>query len=137
MRTEMTPAVRFALRVARRVGVTLGGVFLMVVGLAGLVLPVLPGWLLIVAGLGLLATEYTWARRVVLVARRRAHEARLRARSRRSARRRPAAAGRPSGGRAASSRDGLGGGVVIELEDVIDLRDDDQIRRPGRDRLAR
>lgn len=134
MRTEMTPALRFA----RRVGVTLGGVFLMVVGLAGLVLPVLPGWLLIVAGLGLLATEYTWAHRAVLVARRRAHEARLRARRGRSARRWPAAAGgQPSGGRADGSRDGSGGEVVVELEDVIDLREEGRVESPGRDRLAR
>lgn len=42
-------------------------------GLLGLVLPIMPGWLLIVAGLSLWATEFVWAGRVVEGARRRLH----------------------------------------------------------------
>jgi uncharacterized protein (TIGR02611 family) len=34
-------------------------------GIAGLILPVLPGWALIFVGLGLLATEFAWAERVL------------------------------------------------------------------------
>lgn len=49
-----------ALRLARLVG---GGV-LLVSGLAGLVLPVLPGWLLIIPGLGLWSHEFAWAARL-------------------------------------------------------------------------
>lgn len=48
------------IRVARIVA----GTALMVAGVVGLVLPVLPGWLLIVPGLTLLSTEFRWAMRV-------------------------------------------------------------------------
>ncbi len=48
------------------------GVALILVGIAGLVLPFLPGWLLIIAGLALLSTEYVWARRLTEGARRHA-----------------------------------------------------------------
>lgn len=34
-------------------------------GIAGLVLPVLPGWALIFVGIGILATEFAWARWVL------------------------------------------------------------------------
>lgn len=37
------------------------GIGLVVIGLAGLVLPVMPGWLFIVPGLSLLSTEFRWA----------------------------------------------------------------------------
>lgn len=40
------------------------GIALVSIGLVGLVLPFLPGWLLIVGGLALLSTEYVWARRL-------------------------------------------------------------------------
>lgn len=43
-----------------RVGVTLVGVAVIVIGVVLLPLPG-PGWLIIFAGLGLLATEYRWA----------------------------------------------------------------------------
>lgn len=52
----------------------LGGA-LITVGLIGLVLPFLPGWLLIIAGLAVLSTEYVWARRLTEGARRRAKSA--------------------------------------------------------------
>jgi hypothetical protein len=41
------------------------GTTLVVVGMAGLVLPILPGWLLIIAGLALLARDFFWARRLL------------------------------------------------------------------------
>ena len=42
-----------------------GGWLLIVAGLAGVVLPILPGIPLLLAGLGLLACEYVWARRML------------------------------------------------------------------------
>ncbi|MGH9570830.1 MAG: PGPGW domain-containing protein [Candidatus Angelobacter sp.] len=47
----------------RRVLVGTAGWSLLVLGLAGLFLPVLPGVLLALVGLALLSTEYHWARR--------------------------------------------------------------------------
>jgi uncharacterized protein len=41
----------------------IGGWLLILVGIAGCVLPILPGVPLILAGLALLAEEYAWARR--------------------------------------------------------------------------
>src|SRR5258706_10227707 len=51
-------------RLAWRVGVTLLGVAVIVLGIVLLPLPG-PGWLIIFAGLGLLATEYPWAARLL------------------------------------------------------------------------
>jgi hypothetical protein len=48
-------------RGTRRAAVTLIGFALVAIGLAGLLLPVLPGWLLIVAGFAVLSREYAWA----------------------------------------------------------------------------
>ena len=45
----------------RRVGVSIAGILLILVGLVGLALPILPGWLLIFAGFAVLSTEYVWA----------------------------------------------------------------------------
>lgn len=69
------PVARFVLRSARRAGVTLAGFTLLCIGVAGLLLPVLPGWLLIVAAPAVLATEYSWARRALVHARKRAQQA--------------------------------------------------------------
>jgi uncharacterized protein YqgC (DUF456 family) len=33
--------------------------------LIGLLLPIVPGWLLIIAGLAILGTEFVWARRLL------------------------------------------------------------------------
>jgi uncharacterized protein (TIGR02611 family) len=52
-----------------RIGVTVTGVLVVVVGIVLLPLPG-PGWLIIFAGLGILATEYTWALRLLRLARR-------------------------------------------------------------------
>lgn len=48
---------------ARIARITAGGV-LLALGLVGLVLPVMPGWLLIIPGLSLLAGEFVWAARL-------------------------------------------------------------------------
>ena len=42
----------------KRIGVFVLGVFLIVVGMAGLVLPILPGWVMIFLGLSLIAPEF-------------------------------------------------------------------------------
>jgi uncharacterized protein (TIGR02611 family) len=65
-------ATRALVHATRRVVVTVVGFALLAVGLAGMVLPVLPGWLLILAALAMLATEYSWARLALESARRRA-----------------------------------------------------------------
>jgi hypothetical protein len=52
---------RFVVRGTRRAALTLIGFALVGIGLAGLVLPVLPGWLLILAGFAVLSREYSWA----------------------------------------------------------------------------
>jgi hypothetical protein len=57
---------RFIARSGKRIAVTIVGVAVLLVGLAGLLLPILPGWALIFVGLGILATEYVWARRLLL-----------------------------------------------------------------------
>ena len=49
----------------KRIGVTLVGVLLIVVGILGLALPILPGIVLIVAGLAVLGTEFERPRRWV------------------------------------------------------------------------
>lgn len=51
-------------RLGWRIGVTIVGVAVIVGGVVLLPLPG-PGWLIIFAGLGILATEYEWARRLL------------------------------------------------------------------------
>lgn len=51
-------------RIAWRVGVTVVGVAVIVAGVILLPLPG-PGWLIIFGGLGILATEYAWAARLL------------------------------------------------------------------------
>ena len=48
------------------------GFTMLLVGLVGLVLPLLPGWLLLIGGLAVLSTEYLWAKRLSEGARKRA-----------------------------------------------------------------
>lgn len=48
-----------------RLGVIVAGSVLVLAGIAGLFLPIVPGWLLIIPGLALLATEFVWAERVL------------------------------------------------------------------------
>jgi len=59
---------RFIRRSGKRIAVTVAGFAVLLLGIAGLALPVLPGWALIFVGLGILATEYMWARRLLLKA---------------------------------------------------------------------
>jgi hypothetical protein len=66
---------RFIRRSGKRIAVTIAGSFLVLAGLAGLILPIVPGWLLIIPGLALLATEYVWAQRLLKVAREKATQA--------------------------------------------------------------
>ncbi len=54
-----------------RVFLVVVGSMLLVVGIAGLFLPLLPGWLLIIPGLVVLAGEFVWAQRLLESARRR------------------------------------------------------------------
>ncbi|MDP9330251.1 MAG: PGPGW domain-containing protein [Actinomycetota bacterium] len=71
---------------AKRLVITIAGVVLLVLGLAGIVLPFLPGWLLIFAGLAVLSTEYVWAERLLKRAKRAATAAKDRAMARKKAR---------------------------------------------------
>jgi len=59
------------MHMVKRFAVTIAGVALLAVGLAMMVLPG-PGILLIVAGLAVLATEYVWARTLLVKARKQA-----------------------------------------------------------------
>jgi hypothetical protein len=63
---------RFVLRGTRRAAITVVGFALVSLGLAGLLLPVLPGWVLIIAGLAVLGREYSWAHSALELARRQA-----------------------------------------------------------------
>jgi hypothetical protein len=83
---------RFIAHSGKRIAVTIVGVVVLVVGIAGLLLPILPGWALIFVGLGILATEYVWARRLLLRARAVAMTAKDKAR-----RKKPGAAGADTG----------------------------------------
>jgi uncharacterized protein (TIGR02611 family) len=56
-------------RIVRRVAVTLAGLAVIAVGIVLLPLPG-PGWLVIFGGLGILGTEYEWARRLLSAVRR-------------------------------------------------------------------
>ena len=64
----------FIARNSKRVGITIAGFLLILVGAALLVLPG-PGLLVIIAGLAVLATEYVWAQRLLRVARQKATQA--------------------------------------------------------------
>jgi hypothetical protein len=68
--------LRFIARSSKRVGVTIAGFVLILGGLA-LSLPGIPGpgFLVIIAGLAVLGTEYEWARRTLDQARERARRA--------------------------------------------------------------
>jgi uncharacterized protein (TIGR02611 family) len=55
-------------RIGWRVGATVAGVAVVVIGIVLLPLPG-PGWFVIFAGLGILATEYEWAARLLRYAR--------------------------------------------------------------------
>ena len=69
---------------------------LMIAGVAGCILPILPGFPLIIAGLILLGRDYLWARKILHRARRWAVHLRRKARRRRAGDS-PARAKEPSG----------------------------------------
>jgi uncharacterized membrane protein YbaN (DUF454 family) len=68
-------------RNSKRLVISIVGFVLILGGLAGLALPILPGWLLIIAGLAVLATEYAWAERALDAAKAKAKAAANKARS--------------------------------------------------------
>ena len=78
---DMRAVGRFVARGTRRAALTLIGFALVAAGLAGLLLPFLPGWLLIIAGFAMLSREYSWAHSGLSFARRHAvrHGTKLRA----------------------------------------------------------
>jgi hypothetical protein len=55
---------RWAARSARRLGIFIAGTTIVVIGIILLALPG-PGWLVIFAGLAVLASEFTWAERLL------------------------------------------------------------------------
>ncbi|MEX0699242.1 MAG: PGPGW domain-containing protein [Acidimicrobiia bacterium] len=57
-----------------RVALVGAGVGMVLAGIAGLVLPVVPGWLLIFSGLAVLAGEFVWARTLLDTAKAKAGE---------------------------------------------------------------
>ena len=63
---------RFLVRGTRRAALTLIGFVLVGLGVAGLVLPVMPGWVLIIAGFAVLSREYSWAQSGLAFARKHA-----------------------------------------------------------------
>lgn len=63
---------RFLIRSTRRAVITLAGFVLVCLGLAGLLLPVLPGWVLIIGGFAVLSREYSWAQSCLAFCRRQA-----------------------------------------------------------------
>ncbi len=75
-------------RNSRRVAITIVGFVLILAGLVGLALPILPGWLLIIAGFAVLGTEYAWAERALDLAKEKARAAASKARSKMRRRRR-------------------------------------------------
>ncbi|HEV3362865.1 MAG TPA: PGPGW domain-containing protein [Acidimicrobiia bacterium] len=101
---------RLVVRGTRRAALTLIGFALVALGLAGLLLPILPGWLLILAGFALLSREYSWAHSGLTFARRHAARGGQKLRSYATARRRRGAAG--GGGPSAE--------VVIDLTTAAD-----------------
>lgn len=50
-----------------------GGFFLVLLGVLGLILPVMPGWVFLIPGLIILAEEYAWARGILNWAKRKAN----------------------------------------------------------------
>ncbi|HEV8628338.1 MAG TPA: PGPGW domain-containing protein [Acidimicrobiia bacterium] len=85
---------RFVVRGTRRAALTLIGFALVGLGIAGLVLPILPGWVLIIAGFAVLSREYSWAHSGLAFARR--HAARSGRKLRALATRRRTAAADPA-----------------------------------------
>ena len=88
---------RFVVRGTRRAALTLIGFALIAIGVAGLVLPVMPGWILIIAGFAVLSREYSWAHSGLAFARRHATRSGRKLRSLATRRQRDATPDEPSG----------------------------------------
>ena len=73
--------IRWIGRNSRRAGITVIGFVLVIGGIILLPLPG-PGWLIIFAGLAVLATEYVWAERALDAAKKKAKAAARKARAR-------------------------------------------------------
>jgi hypothetical protein len=69
---DMAAVGRFLVRGTRRAVHTVIGFGLLSLGLAGLVLPFLPGWVLIIGGFAVLSREYSWAHSALHFSRRQA-----------------------------------------------------------------
>ncbi|HYT40161.1 MAG TPA: PGPGW domain-containing protein [Acidimicrobiia bacterium] len=69
---DVRAAGRFLVRGTRRAVITVVGFALVLLGLAGLVLPILPGWVLIIGGFAVLSREYSWANSALRFTRRKA-----------------------------------------------------------------
>ena len=41
---------------------TIWGFVLVLIGIVGLILPIMPGWIFLIPGLAILSQRYTWAR---------------------------------------------------------------------------
>lgn len=67
-----------------RIVVVIAGTVLLLGGLVGLLLPVVPGWLFIIPGLAILGTEFVWAARLLDTAKTKASEIRAKVPSRRN-----------------------------------------------------
>ena len=74
------PVLSWLARNGRRIGINILGFSLLIGGIVGLFLPVIPGWLLIIPGLAVLGREYLWARKALAEAKRRAQQARAKVR---------------------------------------------------------
>ena len=83
---------RFLIRSTRRAVITLAGFALVCLGLAGLLLPVLPGWVLIIGGFAVLSREYSWAHSCLAFCRRQAAKSGIKMRALATRRRAAAAA---------------------------------------------
>lgn len=88
----MSAVARFVLRHSVRASISAAGFVVLAVGLVLLVAPG-PGLVVIIAGLAILATQFSWAERALDVARAKAGAAREAAMGRTPARRRSPGAG--------------------------------------------
>lgn len=67
-----------------RVIAVIAGTVLVLGGIVGLLLPIVPGWLLIIPGLAILATEFVWAARLLDTAKTKANEIKAKVPTRRN-----------------------------------------------------
>ena len=70
--------VRISRPLIVRIALVVIGTILLLGGLIGLLLPIVPGWLMIIPGLAILGTEFVWARRLLDTAKARASDLKAR-----------------------------------------------------------